>query len=58
MAIKNSPFIKIISVFVLILVIANFFLYLFRIYSELVFWVIIIVAAIFAFPILNSMKNK
>lgn len=54
----TSKFIKIISMFVLIIVIANFFLYLFGVYSELIFWVIIIIAAIFAFPILNSMKNK
>ena len=49
--------IKIIAIFCLVIIIANLLLYSFRVISGIVFWIVIIIIAIIAFPGMKWMKK-
>jgi hypothetical protein len=55
---KNVALRKILGMISLIVIIANIFCRLaFRLYSDLVFWMIIIAVAIIAWPVMNWLKK-
>lgn len=55
---KNQQLIKIISIICIIALIANLLLFAFKVYSALVMWIVIIIAAIIAFPVINILKKQ
>ena len=50
--------IKTISLLFVIIIILNFILFIYRIINQLVFWITIIVIALFAYKILPKIKKK
>lgn len=46
------------GIITLIVVVANIFLFAFRLISALTFWIIIVIAAIIAWPVMNSLKKQ
>ena len=49
---------KIIGAVSIVALIINLLLFAFRVYSDLVFWIIIVIFAIVAFPVMSFVKKK
>ena len=49
---------KIVALSTIFVVIMNMFLFAFRLYSVTIFWIIIIIAAIIAFPVMKWLNKK
>ena len=54
----NSRIIKVVAIVSLVVVILNLLLFSFRLISATLFWVVIIVIALIAFPGLNFLKKN
>lgn len=54
---KKDLFIKIVSIFLIIVLILNLFLFAFKIYNATIMWIIIIIVAIIAFPGMKILKK-
>jgi len=54
---KNIKLRRIIGIISLVGIIANLLLFAFRIYSQTVFWIIIIIFAVIAWPLMNWLKK-
>ncbi|MEM4637890.1 MAG: hypothetical protein QXK76_02610 [Candidatus Woesearchaeota archaeon] len=54
---KKDIFIKILSVFLIIVLILNLFLFAFKIYNSTIMWIIIIIVAIISFPGMKILKK-
>ncbi len=55
---QTNNLIKVLSIICIIILVANIFLFAFRIYSAMVMWIVIIVIAIIAFPGMKILKRK
>jgi hypothetical protein len=55
---NNQKIVKAISIFFIIILIANILLFAFRIYSAMIMWIVIVVIAIIAFPGMKLLKRK
>ncbi|MGV8150766.1 MAG: hypothetical protein ACP5NV_03505 [Candidatus Woesearchaeota archaeon] len=55
---KQSGIIKIISAFCILILVANIFLFAFRVYSAITMWIIIILMALIAFPGMKILKSR
>jgi len=55
---NNTILIKTISIFLIIVLIANLLLFAFRIYSATIMWIVIVIVALFAFPGMKILKRK
>ena len=53
----KADYTKILVLFVVLLLIANITLFALSIISEILFWAVIIVAAVFAYKLLPKIKN-
>jgi hypothetical protein len=55
---KNSLIRKILGIISLIIIVSNIFLrFAFRIYDDTIFWIIIVIVAIIAWPVMNYLKK-
>ena len=55
---NNQNILKTISIFFIIVLVANILLFSFRIYSVTIMWAVIVVVAIFAFPGMKMLKRR
>ena len=55
---NNTILIKTISIFLIIVLIANLLLFAFRIYSATIMWIVIVIVGLFAFPGMKILKRK
>lgn len=55
---KNEKLAKIIAIAGLAVLIANLLFFAFKIYSDLIFWIVLVVVALIAFPGMSWLRKK
>lgn len=54
----NDKWIKIISIACIVVLLANLLLFAFRVYDATIMWIVILLCALIAWPVMKWMKKK